>query len=162
MFELHMYDKSDMYTARARRFAYAVLWLDGMNLYCLESSQTVYGRTTRHSGQIRFCLRRHQPQQTRSAAQALATVKFYLNDGFSATGARGGGDVDLVRVQRIRKCFRLIACADRNSTTARLKTALRAAKGGGEEITIAFIGGSITQGAGARAINTNVMRGRLF
>lgn len=81
---------------------------------------------------------------------AVASVIFYLNDGFSVPEliveppvAFGSNEYQEI----IRKS---LLQAGNNQ---RLKTAIEKAKRG-EEVTIAYIGGSITQGAGAKPIHT--------
>lgn len=78
------------------------------------------------------------------------TVKFYLNDGFEVPEI----EVD-PPVQFGSEGYKKMIADSLVSTgnNYRLKKVIEKAKKG-EEVTIAYIGGSITQGAGAKPINT--------
>lgn len=81
---------------------------------------------------------------------ARTSVRLYLNDGYEAPECVEEQDVDVTSEayqQMIKKS--LIQCGNIH----RLGKAIARAKKG-EEITVAYIGGSITQGAGATPINT--------
>lgn len=83
-------------------------------------------------------------------AIANATVVFYLNDGYEVPELILEAPVDFSTTeykQMIEKSLLSLG------NTMRLKSAIEKAKRG-EEVTIAYIGGSITQGAGAKPINT--------
>lgn len=99
-------------------------------------------------GQIRFVF--DEPQKDGAAAQALTTVKIYLNDGFTVPEIEEEESVDFESSDYQEMLRKSLVQTGNN---ARLKTMIEKAKNG-EEITIAFIGGSITQGAGAVPINT--------
>lgn len=81
---------------------------------------------------------------------AMANVRFYLNDGFQAPEAEEeteiafGSELYQSMIQRS-----LMSMGD----TARTRRAIDRARNG-ETVTVAYIGGSITQGAGATPINT--------
>lgn len=153
VFELQMYGKSDMYgSGTTLRMAVVA---DGMESV-LNLSDCVWSNDDDIPGQIRFVF--DEPQQDSSAAQALATVKFYLNDGFSAPEAEEEETVDFACAAYQEMLQKSLVQTGNN---ARLKTALERAKRG-EEITIAFIGGSITQGAGAVPINTKCYAWQTF
>ena len=144
-FEFQMYGKSDLYgsgtTLRMKVPA------DGME-YMLELPSCEWSEDDDQPGQIRFVF--DEPQKDGSEAQAAATVKFYLNDGFTAPEPEDEEKVDFETPyyqEMLRKSL------VQTGNNARLKAAIGKAKRG-EETTIAFIGGSITQGAGAVPINT--------
>lgn len=81
---------------------------------------------------------------------ATANVRFYLNDGYQAPEAEAEGEISFdsedyrAMIQRS-----LMSMGD----TVRIRRAIDRAQNG-EEVTIAYIGGSITQGAGAVPINS--------
>ena len=95
-------------------------------------------------GQIRFVFEKKN-------VKAQATVRFYLKEGFDVPEPV----VDMVVDETLPE-YKLMICRSLVSmgNPARVKKAIEKAKSG-EEVTMAFIGGSITQGAGAIPINTN-------
>lgn len=102
-------------------------------------------------GQIRF-------EFEQAGKQAEVTVRFYLRDGFDAPDPEEESKVDFsspfyndIREKSIVQM----------GNTKRLKGAIERAKAG-EDVTIAFIGGSITQGAGAVPINTQCYAYKTF
>ena len=81
---------------------------------------------------------------------ARTSVRLYLNDGYEAPENIEEQDVDLTSASYQRMIQNsLIQCGNIN----RLGKAIARAKRG-EDTTVAYIGGSITQGAGATPINT--------
>lgn len=82
---------------------------------------------------------------------ATATVKFYLNDGYEVPELAIEPPVDF-ESEAYRKMISKSLLNKGNNK--RLKNAMEKAERG-ENVTIAYIGGSITQGAGAKPINTN-------
>lgn len=153
VFEFQMYGKSDMYgSGTTLRMEVPA---DGME-YVLNLSDHDWSDDDDIPGQIRFVF--DEPQKDGAAAQALATVKFYLNDGFTAPEPEEEEQVDFAcgaYQEMLRKSL------VQTGNNARLKTAIERAKRG-EDITIAFIGGSITQGAGAVPINTKCYAWKTF
>lgn len=102
-------------------------------------------------GQIRF--------EFRTAGEmALVCVKLYLRDGYVAPEEEEETAADLESA-----CYAdlLKKSLMQTGNTGRLKRALEKAKRG-EDVTIAFIGGSITQGAGAIPINTGCYAYKTF
>ena len=81
---------------------------------------------------------------------AKLNVKLYLNDGYSAPEVSEEKEIDFncADYENIIAAS-LISAGD----TARLRRAVERAKNG-KDICIAYIGGSITQGAGAAPVNT--------
>ena len=94
-------------------------------------------------GQIRF----EFPQ---AATLATVAVRFYLRDGFDAPEVTEEEAVDFASPGYLRMVEKSLVQTGNN---ARLKKAIDKARRG-EDVTIAFIGGSITQGAGAIPIHT--------
>ncbi len=94
-------------------------------------------------GQMRF-------EFDKAKKQATVDVKLYLREGYTAPEQeeRGRIDVESPEYQAI-----LNRSLMQTGNNYRLKRVIDKAKRG-EEVTIAFIGGSITQGAGAIPINT--------
>lgn len=85
------------------------------------------------------------------ADMATASVKFYLNDGYTVPEITSEAPVEF-NTQAYKE---MISKSLMNlGNTKRLKAAIEKAERG-EQVTIAYIGGSITQGAGAKPINTN-------
>ncbi len=95
-------------------------------------------------GQIRF-------EFSRPGIAAKASVRFYLNDGFNAPEPEEEEVVDFnsEAYKAIVKQSLMI-----KGNTYRVKKAIEKARSG-KDTCVAFIGGSITQGAGAIPINTN-------
>ncbi len=81
---------------------------------------------------------------------AVATVRLYLNDGYEVPEIITEAPVDFTSGEYQDM---IAASLMSRGNNYRLKAAIEKAKRG-EEVTIAYIGGSITQGAGAKPINT--------
>lgn len=95
-------------------------------------------------GQIRVIMDR--AEQT-----AKLSVRFYLNDGYAAPEVIEEEEIEF----HSENYERMIANSLVNlGDCGRLQAAIGKAKRG-EEVTLAYIGGSITQGAGATPINVN-------
>ncbi len=94
-------------------------------------------------GQIKVIM--EKPGQT-----AKLNVRFYLNDGYSAPEINEEKEIDFnCKDYKHIIASSLVSMGD----TTRLKRAIDKSKNG-RDICIAYIGGSITQGAGAVPINT--------
>lgn len=102
-------------------------------------------------GQIRF----EFPQ---AGTLATVAVRLYLQDGFDAPEAEEEDPVDFTSPYYRQMLKKSLVQTGNN---ARLKRAMEKARGG-EDVTIAFIGGSITQGAGAIPINTECYAYKTF
>ena len=94
-------------------------------------------------GQIRIAL--DTPEKL-----AKANVRFYLNDGYEAPEITEELEVDLTSEDYRNMIKKSLV---QSGNMHRLGKAIALAKNG-EDITIAYIGGSITQGAGATPINS--------
>lgn len=102
-------------------------------------------------GQIRF-------EFEKAGMAAKVNVRFFLNDGFDAPEPEEEYPVDFGS-ERYKE---IIANAVVNQgNNYRIKKALDKARRG-EDVTISFIGGSITQGAGAVPINTECYTYKAF
>ncbi len=78
------------------------------------------------------------------------SVRLFLNDGFEAPEQEEDSPVDIESEEYMEM---ISASLMQKGNTRRIGELIRKAKAG-EEVTIAYIGGSITQGAGAVPINT--------
>ena len=81
---------------------------------------------------------------------AKASVRLYLNDGYTAPEVSEEQQVDVNGVPYQNMIKRSLI---QTGNTFRIYRAIRRARLG-EDVTLAYIGGSITQGAGATPINT--------
>lgn len=102
-------------------------------------------------GQIRF-------EFPKAGMLAKVAVKFYLNEGFSAPPLEEELPVDFTSEAYARMIANSVIY---NGNNARIKKALEKGKSG-EDVTVAFVGGSITQGAGAIPINNNCYARKTF
>jgi len=116
---------------------------DGME-YVYDLSLADWSDDDNIPGQIRF-------EFDKSGFSADVSVIFYLNDGFKAPKQNEINPIDLES-----DAYKTIIGKSlmNQGNNARLKRAFEKARSG-EDVTVAFIGGSITQGAGAVPINTN-------
>ena len=115
---------------------------DGREVEILLAEQQ-WSDTDEEPGQIRF-------EFSEAGRLAAVSVKLYLQDGYEAPEELEEEVVDFdspIYRGMLEKSLM------QPGNTARLKKALDKARRG-EDVTIAFIGGSITQGAGAIPINT--------
>lgn len=103
------------------------------------------------TGQIRF---EYAKPETRSTV----SVKFYLNDGYDAPPVEDEFPVQFDSDEYRDMISKSLMQTDNNF---RIKRALEKARRG-ENTTLAFIGGSITQGAGAVPINTECYTRKMF
>lgn len=115
---------------------------DGME-YVLDWSQVEWSDDDNVPGQIRF-------EFDDPGCFADVSVILYLNDGFKAPPQAESADIDFESDSYKEMIAKSLI---RQGNNHRIKKALEKARNG-EDITVAFIGGSITQGAGAVPINT--------
>lgn len=78
------------------------------------------------------------------------TMKYNLNEGYEVPKVEADGPVDF-QSENYRKLIRNSLVSTGNNY--RMKKVIERVKAG-EDVTVAYIGGSITQGAGAKPINT--------
>lgn len=147
-FVFQMYGKEDVYgggTSLKQRVA-----TNGME-HILPLEQVEWSEQDNVPGQIRIHFEK-------AGELAEITVKLYLNDGFEAPEQEEEANVDLQDpfYQQMLKDS-LVELGN----TKRFKTALAKARAG-EKVTFGFIGGSITQGAGAVPINTQCYAYKTF
>lgn len=126
--------------------------VSGSNLRCLllgDGAETrlrledvAWSEDDKEPGQIRF-------EFEKPELLATVSVRFFLNDGFSAPEVIEEEEIDF-NSEDYRKMLERSFMNSGN--TARVCKAIEKAKNG-EDVTIAYIGGSITQGAGATPIN---------
>lgn len=102
-----------------------------------------WGEDDREPGQIRF-------EFDTPEVLARANVRLYLNDGFCVPEVSEETEIDFSSEAYHRMIGRSLMNL---GNPARLAGAIKRAKAG-EDVTLAYIGGSITQGAGATPINT--------
>lgn len=139
-FVFQMYGKTDTYGGGT--LVRVPIPADGREVEILLHEQQ-WSDSDKEPGQIRF-------EFAKAGALACVSVKLYLQDGYEAPEELPEEQVDFASPLyhgMLEKSLMQLG------NPARLKKALNRAKRG-EDITIAFIGGSITQGAGAIPINT--------
>lgn len=147
-FVLQMYGKSDPYgSGTVLRLR---LQADGME-HVIKLSDIAWSEDDNVPGQIRFLFER-------AGETAKASVRLYLQDGYDAPEPEEEGRIDL-EGQEYKKLLEKSLVQTGNNL--RLKRVLQRARDG-EEVTVAFIGGSITQGAGAIPINTQCYAWKTF
>lgn len=119
--------------------------------HILELEQCAWSDDDSLPGQIRF----EFPQ---AGMLAQVAVRFYLQDGFDAPEVEVEEPVDFTSPRYQKMLEKSLVQTGNN---ARLKRAIDKARRG-EDVTVAFIGGSITQGAGAIPINTECYAYKTF
>lgn len=147
-FVLQMYGKSDVYGS-GTSIEYDVP-ANGMEVI-IDLDEVNWSDDDDIPGQIRY-------EFEKSGITADVSVCFYLNDGFDAPAPEDEHPVD----------FASEAYGDiikeslvQTGNNYRLKKAIEKARSG-EKTTVAFIGGSITQGAGAVPINSECYARKIF
>ena len=123
--------------------------MDGMETV-IELGEVTWSEHDRELGQIRF-------EFDEEGLQATADVRFYLNDGYEAPEQAEEKAVDLESEAYRAMISKSLMHAGNSYRMGRVLA--KAEKG--EDVTVALIGGSITQGAGAVPINENCYA-RLF
>ncbi|MCR5684506.1 MAG: SGNH/GDSL hydrolase family protein [Lachnospiraceae bacterium] len=147
-FCFQMYGKSDPYGSGTT--IRQTVSTDGVE-YLIPLSEVKWSDDDNVPGQIRF-------EFPKSGMLATVNVRFYLNDGYTAPNLEEKEAVDL-------NCDEYRRMLDASVVSAgnpdRLRRAVEKAKTG-EPVTVAFIGGSITQGAGATPINMMCYARKMF
>ncbi len=147
-FCFQMYGKSDPYGSGTT--IRQTVSTDGAE-YLIPLSEVSWSDDDNVPGQIRF-------EFEKSGMLASVNVRFYLNDGYTAPNLEEKDSVDL----NCETYFKMLeASVVSKGNPARLRKAVGKAKAG-EPVTLAFIGGSITQGAGATPINTMCYTRKMF
>lgn len=147
-FAFQMYGKTDRYESGTT--LRMPVRADGME-YILRLDDTDWSEDDEIPGQIRFEFRK-------AGELAQATVRLYLKDGFDAPEEEEESGVDFDSDAYRKMIARSLM---QTGNPSALKCAIRKARNG-EDITIAFIGGSITQGAGAVPIHTQCYARKAF
>lgn len=139
-FVFQMYGKNDLYGGGAN--IVLDVKMDGME-YIIDMDDVDWKEDDDVPGQIRF-------EFAKAGTKASASVKLYLNDGYNAPEPEEEYPIDFESED-----YKIIIEKSlfHKGNNARIKKALAKARNG-EPTTVAFIGGSITQGAGAVPINT--------
>lgn len=147
-FAFQMYGVRDPYASGTT--LYMDTLSDGMERVLDLSNADWYG-DDRIPGQIRF-------EFETAGLEAEVSVCLYLNDGYTAPQQTEDKPIDF-------KSDKYRAIIERSilqkGNIHRVKSALERARKG-EEVTVAFIGGSITQGAGAIPINSECYARKIF
>ena len=147
-FVLQMYGKTDVYGSGTNlRMS---LKADGME-QILNLEECRWSEDDNIPGQIRF-------EFAKAECLATVAVKFYLHDGYDAPEVEEEAAVDFSSPYYQEMLGKSLMQVGNN---VRLKRAMEKAKKG-EDVTIAFIGGSITQGAGAIPIHTQCYAYKTF
>ncbi len=147
-FVLQMYGKRDVYGSGTNlRLSVKA---DGME-QILNLEECWWSEDDNIPGQIRF-------EFPKAGSLAAVAVKLYLQDGFDAPEAEEENEVDFSSPYYGEMLEKSLMQVGNNY---RLKRAFEKVKRG-EDVTIAFIGGSITQGAGAVPINTKCYAYKTF
>lgn len=139
-FVFQMYGKKDVYGSGS--LLCMSVKADGME-QILKLSDCNWSEDDDIPGQIRFVF-------DEADKQAVVAVKLYLNDGYTAPEPEEESAVDFSSPYYQNMLEKSLVQMGNN---VRLKKAIDKARRG-EDTTIAFIGGSITQGAGAVPIHT--------
>ena len=139
-FIFQMYGKKDLYGGGTN--LRCSLTGDGMERRIYLSDYT-WTEDDYIPGQIKFIM---------SAPEKMgkASVRFYLNDGYTAPEEV---EEEAVDTKSERYCTMIERSLMNLGNTYRIRKAIEKARAG-KEVTLAYIGGSITQGAGATPINT--------
>ncbi|MCR4793418.1 MAG: SGNH/GDSL hydrolase family protein [Lachnospiraceae bacterium] len=139
-FAFQMYGKTDPYTSGTTLTMDLVS--DGMEMV-MELDKYEWSDDDNVTGQIRF-------EFPEPGIAAKVSVAFYLNDGYTAPEQKDDKEVDITSDAYKKMIERSLM---QKGNPHRLKAALDKARRG-EKTYVSFIGGSITQGAGAIPINT--------
>ena len=147
-FAFQMYGKTDPYhsgTTMSRQVT-----TDGAE-YLIPFDEVDWNDDDDIPGQIRFEFAKH-------GFLAKVNVRFFLNDGYTAPPFEEPDPIDLDS-QGFKDMIAKSLVSKGNN--GRLKRVIERAQAG-EDLTIAFIGGSITQGAGATPIHTECYARKSF
>lgn len=147
-FAFQMYGKRDPYGSGTT--ISLTIPADGMEYVC-NLADVAWSDDDNVTGQIRF-------EFDKPGTFADVSVILYLNDGFEAPPQAEADPINFESAEYKNIISKSLLQKGNNN---RIKKAMeKAAKG--EDVTIAFIGGSITQGAGAVPINTSCYAYRTF
>ena len=147
-FLLQMYGKRDPYGSGT--VFEMPLVADGMERI-VKFSEIEWSEDDDVPGQIRFGFEK-------AGARAKVSVRFYLQDGFDVPEPEEEPEPDLTCDTYAKMLEKSLM---QTGNTLRLKRVLERARRG-EDVTVAFLGGSITQGAGAVPIHTQCYAYKTF
>lgn len=147
-FLMQMYGKSDPY--RSGTVFHVPVKTDGMEKV-IKLSEIDWSDDDNVPGQMRFGF-------GKAGTLAKVSVRLYLQDGFDVPEPEEDCEVDLGSPEYRKMLEKSLV---QTGNTLRLKRVIDRAKKG-EDVTVAFIGGSITQGAGAIPINTQCYAYKAF
>ena len=147
-FAFQMYGKTDTYVTGTT--IYKTIKADGSE-FLINLDDVEWSSDDTVPGQFRF-------EFPKSEMYGTASVKFYLNDGFTAPVVEDEPPVDFSSPYYKDIIAKSIVSLGNNY---RLKKAIEKARAG-EDVTLAFIGGSITQGAGAVPINKSCYSRKIY
>ena len=140
-FAFQMYGHTDPYVSGTTLSM--ELLSDGMEMV-MDLSRFEWSEDDNVPGQIRF-------EFPEAGMSAKVSVCFYLNDGYTAPEQKADKEVDFASDAYKKMIGRSLV---QKGNIHRLKNAIDRARKG-ERVEVAYIGGSITQGAGAIPINDN-------
>lgn len=146
-FVLQMYGQSEGIPGTCHRVP---IQADGME-YVVKLSEIQWGTADAVPGQLRF-------EFQKADSLAVVSVRLYLQEGFDAPEPEEEDEVDFESPEYERMIEKSLMQKGNN---LRLKRVLEKARRG-EDVTVAFIGGSITQGAWAIPINAMCYAYRTF
>lgn len=139
-FAFQMYGKQDIYgggtTLRQKQYGNGAEYR-----ICLEEIE--WSEDDAEPGQIRF-------EMEHSDRMAKVSVRFFLNDGYTAPEQSTQETVDVNSPEYHQMIERSLVTT---GNYARLQKVIQKAQSG-KDVTLSYIGGSITQGAGATPIHT--------
>lgn len=147
-FVMQMYGKRDPY--RSGTVFQVPVKADGME-NVIKLSEIDWSDDDNVPGQMRFGFKK-------AGTLAKVSVRLYLQDGFDVPEPEEECEVDLESPEYRKMLEKSLV---QIGNTLRLKRVIDQAKKG-EDVTVAFIGGSITQGAGAIPINTHCYAYKAF
>lgn len=147
-FVLQMYGNRDMYGSGTNIIADVPT--NGMEII-IDMDDIDWSDDDKEPGQIRF-------EFEKNGVAADVSVRFFLNDGFDAPEPEDEFPVDFESAAYQKMIEKSLMQQGNNY---RIKKAIDKARRG-EDTTLAFIGGSITQGAGAVPINSQCYARKIF
>ncbi len=147
-FVFQMYGKSDANSSGTN--IRQTVTTDGVE-YLIPFSEVVWSDDDDIPGQIRF-------EFEKNGFLATVNVRLYLNDGFSAPPFEEPDPIDTSSAAFKAMIGNSLVS---KGSDIRLKRVIERAQAG-DDLTIAFIGGSITQGAGATPIHTECYARKTF
>ncbi len=147
-FAFQMYGRTDAYVSGTT--VKQTVSADGVE-YLIPLNEVDWSSDDDKPGQIRFHFEK-------SGFLSTVNVRLYLNDGYTAPEFEGLDPIDTASAAYADMIKKSVVSLGRD---ARLGKVIERAKAG-EDLTLAYIGGSITQGAGATPINLECYARKMF